>query len=112
MDWIWTSMALARMAIGHALADGLQGELSGLKRRRGPDGATKKLQHWLPYLALHSAAHGLGVGWALGSVWAALAEALCHGLIDFGKCERVYGAWVDQALHLGCKIAWLAIFFM
>ena len=109
MDGLWMAIAAARMALGHGLADGLQGRLSGLKRRVGIDGKPKRLLGWLPYLGLHGAAHGLAVGWALGCWWAGLAEALAHMGIDFLKCEGRYGSLADQALHAGCKIAWLAL---
>lgn len=111
MDEMACLWAFARLMMGHALADGLQGRLSAMKRRVGPCGA-KPLSAWLPWLALHGALHGLATAVALGSVRAGLMEALAHALIDWGKCEGKYGARanaIDQALHVGCKVAWLAM---
>lgn len=39
-----------------------------------------------------------------------VCESAAHAIIDFGKCEKLYGTGVDQALHLACKILWLALF--
>lgn len=109
MDGLWIAVAAARLALGHGLADGMQGSLSALKRRARPDGTRKAVWGWLPYLALHGAAHGLAVWWALGVWWLAAGEALAHGVIDFGKGEGRYGSVADQALHACCKLAWLAL---
>lgn len=109
--WVGLSgvgVALVMALCMHALCDGLQGRLSGLKRRKLPDGSSKAWKVWLPWLFAHGAFHGLGVALALGAPIWGLAELIAHAGIDWGKCEGRYGAWVDQALHVGCKIAWVA----
>jgi hypothetical protein len=38
-----------------------------------------------------------------------LAEWGLHALIDRGKCQGRYGINTDQALHLLCKLLWVAL---
>lgn len=105
------SLALAAGAclVGHGLADGFQGRLSGLKRRKFSDGRLKKVSGWAPFLAAHGAWHAIAVGIALASPEAMACEWAAHCAIDFCKCEGRIGAAADQALHIACKAAWIAI---
>lgn len=112
------SLALTALLLllGHCLADFFQGGLSKAKRRQpmlkdGVPGPIKPASQWLPWLALHGLLHGAATGLALMSWEACACEAISHALIDWGKCEGKYGTAVDQTLHIGCKVAWLAIFF-
>lgn len=66
---------------------------------------------WPYALSAHAIHHGVGVGVVTGSVWLGLAEAVAHGLIDFGKCENWYGIHVDQAAHIACKCMWVVVVF-
>lgn len=104
-------LALAACAClaGHGLADGLQGRLSMLKRRRLRDGRMKKVSAWAPFLAAHGGWHAIAVGIALASPGAMVCEWAAHCAIDFCKCEGRIGAVADQALHLACKAAWISI---
>jgi hypothetical protein len=63
---------------------------------------------WLIALAAHALIHGGAVALVTGSMSLGLAETLVHAAIDYGKCEGKYGFGVDQALHVICKIAWVA----
>lgn len=94
---------------GHALADGLQGRLSMLKRRRLRDGHVKKIAEWAPFLAAHGGWHAIAAGAVLASPEAMICEWAAHCAIDFCKCEGRIGAVTDQILHLACKAAWIAI---
>ena len=102
---------------GHALMDyALQSDaMARCKCRR----ATDPLQHavpWYYWLTAHALLNGTAVGWIIRwgygenswypAVWFAAAETLAHWLIDFGKCERLYGIHTDQGLHVLCKVAW------
>lgn len=64
---------------------------------------------WVYALTSHALMHGAGVALVTGSVGLGLAETAAHWLIDFGKCDNLYGIHVDQALHVACKLAWLAV---
>lgn len=100
-----TRMALLALT-GHALADGFQGRLSRLKRRRGWSGREDNRFWWL-YLAAHAGCHGALCALALGSWWPLLWESGAHALIDWGKCSGKYGTAADQGLHIACKGAWI-----
>ena len=94
--------------VGHGLADGLQGRLSGLKRRVR-QGHAKFFWQWAPFLAIHGGWHAVAVGLALGSPLAMACEWLAHCCIDLCKCEGRIGSVADQALHVACKGVWIAI---
>jgi hypothetical protein len=49
------------------------------------------------------------VGIVTGSAALGVAEFVAHGLIDYGKCEGIYGFNTDQAFHLVCKLFWISI---
>lgn len=103
--------SFAIMLAWHACADFFQGGLSRAKRRLGSDGIVKAPMEWIPALVLHGALHGIGPGIVLGSLAAGVVECSAHVLVDFLKCEKFYGKWVDQGLHLACKGLWLALFY-
>jgi hypothetical protein len=100
---------------GHALMDfALQSEtMARCKCRRSPDPIQQSVP-WYYWLTAHALLHGAIVGvvfywgyldWYL-AVWFAAAETVAHWVIDFGKCERLYGIHIDQGLHVLCKVAW------
>lgn len=100
-----------RLLIGHALADfALQSDAmaKGKNRHRKtepPPGATYQ-PCWMYWLSAHALIHG-GAVWAItGNVWIGLCETILHWVIDFGKCDNLYGIHEDQALHLLCKLTW------
>lgn len=64
---------------------------------------------WPYALSAHALMHGAAVSLITGSVVLGLAETGAHWCIDFGKCENWYGIHLDQALHLACKVLWVAI---
>ena len=70
-----------------------------------PPGQTPQVV-WPYALTAHAVMHGAGVAAVTGSVEFGCAEAVCHWVIDFGKCENWYGIHLDQALHAACKILW------
>lgn len=105
------------LLVGHAVADfALQSEAmaKGKNRNRKPDFAqvppgAKYQPTWHYWLTSHALIHGGAVALATGIWWIGLLEAVAHWIIDFGKCENLYGIHVDQALHISCKIAWFAL---
>lgn len=103
----------------HALVDfTFQTEWLAINKNRHAGGAPSgynprlhgPLQCVWPYaLSAHALQHGLGVYLATGSAVLGAAEAVAHWLIDFAKCEKLYGIHADQALHIACKVVWCLI---
>jgi len=101
-----------KLLMGHALADfALQSDAmaKGKNRHRKPDyippGQTPQ-PAWIYWLSAHGLIHGMVVWLITGSIYFGIAEAICHAMIDFGKCENWYGIHLDQAAHLLCKVVW------
>ena len=98
-----------RLVMGHAVADfGLQSEAMAKGKNRNnridpsliPPGQTYDPYVWLMYLTAHALIHGAAVFIVTGSHMLALLVVVTHLVIDFGKCENLYGPTVDQLLHL------------
>lgn len=102
-----TMMALLLFA--HALADyPLQGDfLSKAKNRTAPIVGVP----WWQALTAHAVIQAGFVGVITGSIGLAFAEFVAHWLIDDLKCRNRIGFNTDQALHIGCKVAWCLIAF-
>lgn len=104
---------LFRLLIAHAVADfALQSDsmAKGKNRHRKtepPPGASYQ-PSWFLWLPAHAIVHAGAVWVATGSAWIALAELVIHAAIDFGKCENWYGMYADQAMHVACKVAYVA----
>lgn len=92
----------------HALCDyPLQGEF--LSRFKNPDTGTLNGETvWPTVLFMHALIHGGGVYAATGRLEYGIVETVLHTLIDYGKCRRWYGFNTDQALHVLCKIMYVA----
>lgn len=98
---------LALMIVWHALADyPLQGDFLAKAKNRT---AHIPGVPWYQALGAHAAIHAGGVGVITGSVWLGLAEFAAHFLIDDAKCKGRIGFNTDQALHMVCKLVWVAI---
>lgn len=66
---------------------------------------------WYHCMTAHCAVHALGVGLAT-RVWElALAEFVCHFIIDTSKAQKRFGINIDQALHITCKAVWVYQFY-
>lgn len=93
------------MAAAHALCDRpLQTDLMRAEKSRRQPG-----HRWIFGLAVHGLIHGGAVALITGMWWIGAAEAVAHAIIDDAKCMGCIGLATDQALHLGCKAAWVAI---
>ena len=107
------AIVFALLVVAHALADyPLQGEfLSKAKNRKSPIPGVP----WYQALGAHSVIHGGFVGGIIGAVNPSAGlvlgtvEAVAHSVIDDAKCQGRISYNLDQALHIGCKIAWVAI---
>lgn len=95
-------MAALMLLAAHWVADyPLQGQFLSDAKVKGP---------MRPYhLVAHAGIHGGAVALVTGSVWIGLAEWLAHTIIDELKVRGWTSFALDQTLHIGCKIAWLAI---
>lgn len=95
------------MIFAHALADyPLQGDfLAKAKSAVAPIPGVP----WYQALGAHSAIHAGAVGIITGSIWLALAEFVIHALTDNAKCHSKISYNTDQAIHIGCKVAWAAL---
>jgi Protein of unknown function (DUF3307) len=97
------------LIVGHALADFvLQSSAMAAGKNRHHQGRPGE-PPWYYWLVAHALIHGGVVGIVTGSAGLGVAEFVAHGLIDFGKCEGVYGFNTDQAFHLVCKLFWISI---
>ena len=100
-------MLAVGLVAAHALADyPLQGDfLSRAKNRSAPIAGVP----WWQALGAHSIIHGAAVAFLTGIAWLGLAEAVIHWITDDAKCRGRLTFNQDQAIHLACKGAWLAI---
>lgn len=93
---------LALLIAGHFVADyPLQGDFLAKAKAQGP------LRVW--HLFGHSAIHGGVVLLVTGSLLLCALETLAHVVIDETKVRGRISFATDQALHIGCKLLWLAL---
>lgn len=84
----------------------------GKNRNRPPENVPpgqRVMTVWPYILTAHAGVHGTIVGLITGVWWLGLAEAVCHWLIDFGKCENWYGIHFDQGMHFFLKLVWVEL---
>ncbi|TWD58094.1 uncharacterized protein DUF3307 [Agrobacterium vitis] len=93
---------LALMLLGaHWVCDyPLQGDFLASAKQNGP----LRLYHLVAHAGIHSAAVAL----VTGNVWIGLAEWAAHTVIDELKVRGKTSFAFDQAMHLVCKVVWLA----
>lgn len=98
---------LALLIAAHFLADyPLQGDfLANGKNRKKP---IPGIPFYHP-LTAHAAIHGGFVGVITGSLWLGLAETVIHWITDDAKCRGWISYNTDQAIHIGCKVAWTVL---
>ncbi|PXW75969.1 uncharacterized protein DUF3307 [Blastomonas natatoria] len=61
---------------------------------------------WQTVLASHAAIHGAAASLITGVWWVFFAEAAIHFMTDDAKCQGRISFNADQAIHIGCKLAW------
>lgn len=61
------------------------------------------------HLIAHAGIHGCAVAIVTGSVWLGLIEWAMHTCIDEAKVKGKTGFATDQALHIICKITYVAL---
>jgi len=96
-------LSFALLLAGHALADG--------PLQRGWIARCKRSHH--AALWAHAALHGLMVGLVLQNPLLGILETMFHAGIDSAKGQGLFGTryqhWIDQSLHVACKLGWLLI---
>lgn len=98
-----------KLLCGHALGDfALQNDFIATYKSRHMKLGSDTI--WPYILGSHCLIQGLMVYLALGSLALALCETATHFIIDFAKCEKIFGFHIDQGLHVVCKVLWLALF--
>lgn len=98
------AMMLFLLLAGHALCDyPLQGDfLAKAKNRANPISGVP----WWHGLFPHALIHGGMVAIVTGIWWLGVAEFVIHAATDDAKCTGKIGFDADQAIHVGCKLAW------
>ncbi|MGI9243403.1 MAG: DUF3307 domain-containing protein [Verrucomicrobiales bacterium] len=111
------AVLLFALVIGHSLADfPLQGEFLAIGKEMDGrldefTGSTWPTGTWAACLTFHALIHG-GMVWAIsGSVRLGAVEFVLHWLIDLAKSAGLMGFFVDQSLHILCKIAYVYLLF-
>lgn len=61
---------------------------------------------WPLALFGHALLHATAVQIITGSWVLFAAELIIHGLTDYSKCKGLFGYNADQAIHIGCKLAY------
>lgn len=101
---------LLALLVAHLVADfPLQGDAVAVHKGRHVHDALSRAVPWWYWMTAHAAAHALAVFLVTQSLGCALAEFVCHWLIDTAKCEGCFSIHVDQALHVACKLAYVAV---
>ena len=100
-------LLLIALLTAHAFADYAgQGDfMAKAKNRLTP---IPGIPWWQP-MAGHAMIHGGLVALITGIWWLAPAEAVIHFLTDDAKCRDRIGYNTDQAIHVGCKVAWWGV---
>lgn len=67
---------------------------------------------WWAYMLGHCGSHGLAVALITGYPSLGMMECIAHFFIDWLKCERITELYVDQLLHLICKLVWVCALYL
>lgn len=91
----------------HALCDyPLQGDfLAKAKNRQSPIAGVP----WYHGLGAHALIHGAAVAAVTRSPALGIAETVVHAVTDDLKCAGRIGYNTDQAIHVACKLLWIAL---
>jgi hypothetical protein len=95
------------LVLVHYLCDyPLQGDFIARAKNR-----FQPVQHvpWYHPMIAHTFMHGFGVYLVLGVWWIGVLEMISHFAIDYQKCRGELTFSQDQALHIGCKVLWVAL---
>ncbi len=115
-DWLTALVLFWALVLGHAIADfPLQGEFLAVGKDRHADlsaatgGKDWPPSIWLYCLTIHSLIHAATVWVITGSVVLSVIEFILHWIIDLAKNESFTNFYVDQGLHIACKLVYAAL---
>ena len=101
------------LVIGHFVMDfPLQGSAVAAQKSPLPglrNEALAKAVPWPYWMTAHALMHGGTVMLITGSLLLGVLETTLHWATDLAKCCRKIGIHADQAIHIGCKIAWFVV---
>lgn len=96
---------LGLLVAGHALADyPLQGDFLAKAKSRLVPGVP-----WYQAMSAHCSIHAGFVLALTNSPALAVAEFIIHFVADDAKCKGRISYNMDQAIHVGCKVAWVVL---
>ena len=113
--WLQGIVLLFALMVGHALADfPLQGGFLAIGKERHGNlekltGTTWPPGMWVYCLTMHSLIHGGAVWFVTGSVILGAVEFVLHWLIDLAKSSRLTNFYLDQVLHIACKVGYVLV---
>lgn len=94
------------LIISHFVCDfNLQTDRMAVEKVQGKD----KTLNWRWWLGSHCATHALAVTLITSSTILGFLEFIMHWIIDYLKGKNYYSLFIDQLLHLGCKLIWFFI---
>lgn len=106
-------IVLFYLLAAHALVDfALQNDAMAINKNRNAKSDLQKHVPWYYWMISHALMHGGAVVLITNSVILGIAETLCHFIIDYGKCDRLYSIHIDQLLHIICKVIWVFIWLL
>ena len=99
------------LCVGHFFVDyPMQNEFMAIyKSRHAKHPHVKEPYLWWHLLTAHAILHGGMVGIITGNMWLGLLEFVFHWFIDLAKNEKKTNLEVDQALHIVCKVFYVAV---
>lgn len=115
--WAGALSLFFAFAILHSLGDfALQNDFMALAKKRGADlsrffGGDPPRLVWIHVLSAHALIQAGGVWLVSGSAVLGGVEFVLHWVIDCVKGEELTSFHVDQFLHHGCKVLYVALFF-
>ena len=91
-------LLLAHFVCGFAL----QNDRMAIEKVQGKDITL----NWRWWLFAHCSTHALSVSLIASSTLLGIFELIMHWIIDFYKGKKYYSLFVDQFLHVICKLIW------
>lgn len=103
-------MWLFQLVAAHFLCD-FSLQTDTMAREKNPASTTELQKHvpWYYWMTAHAFIHGLAVLLLINDPRCAYGEVVVHWVTDYAKCKGWIGIKTDQAIHIACKVAWVAL---